>query len=198
VVSSSNTDVYSSITAAIGSLKGLKHGGANLRVIEMMDNIMENVKDWSSENEVSDYISKIIRKEAFDRSGLVYGMGHAVYTMSDPRAIIFKRKVEELVEEKGCHEEFELYRNIEKLTPQIFADVKKSDKVISANVDFYSGFVYKILGIPTDLYTPIFAMSRIAGWSAHILEEMISGGRIMRPAYKSVAKKRPYTPILER
>ncbi|MGE4285315.1 MAG: citrate/2-methylcitrate synthase [Phycisphaerae bacterium] len=198
VVTSSNTDVYSSITAAIGSLKGLKHGGANLRVIEMMDDIMANVKDWSSESEVSDYISKIIRKEAFDRSGLVYGMGHAVYTKSDPRAIIFKSKVEELVKEKGCHEEFELYRNIEKLTPQIFSDVKKSDKVISANVDFYSGFVYKILGIPTDLYTPIFAMSRVAGWSAHILEEMISGGRIIRPAYKNVSKKKPYIPILER
>ena len=198
VVMSSDTDVYSAIAAAIGSLKGLKHGGANIRVIEMMDNISANVNDWSDEDEVASYLTKIIRKEAFDKTGLVYGMGHAVYTKSDPRAVIFKKKVEELVHEKGCEKEFQLYKNIEKLTPGIFADVKKSDKVISANVDFYSGFVYKMLGIPTDLYTPIFAMSRIAGWSAHVLEEIASGGRIMRPAYKSVAKKRPYCPLSDR
>ncbi|AQQ08812.1 2-methylcitrate synthase 1 [Sedimentisphaera cyanobacteriorum] len=198
VVMSSDTDIYSAIAAAIGSLKGLKHGGANIRVIEMMEDISRNVSNWTDEKEIEEYLARIIRKQAFDRTGLVYGMGHAVYTKSDPRAEIFKKKVEELVSEKGYEREFELYKNVEKITPQVFADVKKSDKVISANVDFYSGFVYKILGIPTDLYTPMFAMARIAGWSAHALEEIASGGRIIRPAYKSVAKRKPYIPLDER
>ncbi len=198
VVSSSDTDIYSSIAAAIGSLKGLKHGGANIKVIEMMDNIKENVTNWADEQELTAYMTKIIDKEAFDRTGLVYGMGHAVYTKSDPRAIIFKKKVAELVVDKDRQAEFDLYKKIEEITPKIFAEVKKSNKVIAANVDFYSGFVYDMLGIPADLYTGIFAMARVAGWAAHILEEVVSGGRIIRPAYKSVSKRRPYVPLDQR
>lgn len=198
VVTSSGTDVFSAIAAAVGSLKGLKHGGANIKVINMVENFKDNISDWSSESQVADHITKIIKKKAFDKAGLVYGMGHAVYTISDPRAVIFKEKVEQLAKEKGCEEELGLYKLIEKLTPQIFESVKGSDKVISANVDFYSGFVYKMLGIPTELFTPIFAMSRIAGWSAHILEELLSGGRIMRPAYKNVRKRQEYVPLKKR
>ena len=198
VVSSADTDIYSSIAAAIGSLKGLKHGGANIKVIEMIDNIKENVSNWEDEQELTAYLTKIIDKEAFNRTGLVYGMGHAVYTKSDPRAIIFKKKVAELVVDKNRQAEFNLYQKIEEITPKIFADVKKSTKVIAANVDFYSGFVYDMLGIPADLYTGIFAMARVAGWSAHILEEIVSGGRIIRPAYKSVSKRRPYIPLDQR
>jgi citrate synthase len=198
VVSSSDTDVFSSIAAAIGALKGLKHGGANIKVAEMFDNIKSNVQDWENEDEVAAYLAKIIKKEAFNKTGLIYGMGHAVYTKSDPRAIILKKKVSELVAEKNREKEYCLYQNVEKLTPRVFSEVKNSDKVISANVDFYSGFVYDMLGIPQDLYTAIFAMARIAGWSAHILEEMVSGGRIMRPAYKSVTKPRKYTDIKTR
>ncbi|MFI4912618.1 MAG: citrate/2-methylcitrate synthase [Sedimentisphaeraceae bacterium JB056] len=198
VVSSSDTDVFSSIAAAIGSLKGLKHGGANIKVAEMFDNIKDNVKDWNDEGEVASYIEKIIKKEAFNKTGLVYGMGHAVYTKSDPRAIVLKKKVEELVAEKDRQKEYNLYQNVEKVTPGVFAEVKGSDKVISANVDFYSGFVYDMLGIPRDLYTAIFAMARIAGWSAHLIEEMVSGGRIIRPAYKSVSKPKDYTDIKTR
>jgi citrate synthase len=185
VVSSSDTDVFSSIAAAIGALKGLKHGGANIKVAEMFDNIKSNVQDWENEDEVAAYLAKIIKKEAF-------------YTKSDPRAIILKKKVSELVAEKNREKEYCLYQNVEKLTPRVFSEVKNSDKVISANVDFYSGFVYDMLGIPQDLYTAIFAMARIAGWSAHIREEMVSGGRIMRPAYKSVTKPRKYTDIKTR
>lgn len=198
VVTSSDTDTYSAIAAAVGSLKGLKHGGANIKVVDMMEDFKSNIKDWSDDTQVGDYITRVIKKEACDKTGLVYGMGHAVYTLSDPRAIIFKEKVEQLAKEKGCEDELKLYKAVERLTPQIFSDVKGSDKVISANVDFYSGFVYRILGIPTELFTPIFAMSRIAGWSAHILEELVSGGRIMRPAYKNVRKRRAYTAISER
>ncbi len=198
VVISSGTDVYSAIAAAVGSLKGLKHGGANIKVVNMIENFKHNISDWSSESQVADYITKIIKKKAFDKTGLVYGMGHAVYTLSDPRAVIFKKKVEQLAKEKGCEEELGLYKLIERLTPQVFESVKGSDKVISANVDFYSGFVYKMLGIPTELFTPIFAMSRIAGWSAHILEELLSGGRIMRPAYKNIRKRQKYVPINKR
>ncbi len=198
VVSSADTDIYSSIAAAIGSLKGLKHGGANIKVIEMMDNIKENVTNWDDEQELTAYMTKIIDKEAFDRTGLVYGMGHAVYTKSDPRAIIFKKKVAELVVDKNRQAEFDLYQKIEEITPKIFAEVKKSNKVIAANVDFYSGFVYDMLGIPADLYTGIFAMARVAGWAAHILEEIVSGGRIIRPAYKSVSKRRHYIPLDQR
>lgn len=198
VVSSADTDTYSAIAAAVGSLKGRRHGGANIRVVEMMDDIKANVKDWSSEKEVSDYIRKIATKEAFDKSGLVYGMGHAVYTISDPRAILLKKKAEELAKEKGCMAEFKLYNLIEKVAPSIIQDVHQSDKKVCPNVDFYSGFVYTMLNIPRELFTPLFAISRISGWCAHRIEELVSGGRIYRPAYKNVSKERPYIPIKER
>ena len=198
VVSSADTDTYSAIAAAIGSLKGSRHGGANIRVVEMMDDIKANVKDWSSEKEVSDYIRKIATKEAFDHSGLVYGMGHAVYTINDPREVLLKAKAKELAKEKGCMEEFELYDLIERVTPGIIQEVHNSDKRICANVDLYSGFVYTMLNIPRELFTPIFAISRIAGWSAHRIEEIVSGGRIYRPAYKNVMSEREFIPFSER
>lgn len=195
VVSSADTDTYSAIAAAVGSLKGRRHGGANIRVVEMMDDIKTNVKDWSNEKEVSDYIRKIASKEAFDKSGLVYGMGHAVYTISDPREVLLKAKAKELAQAKGCMEEFELYNLIEKVAPGIIQDVHHSDKKVCANVDFYSGFVYTMLNIPRELFTPIFAISRIAGWSAHRIEEIVSGGRIYRPAYKNVSEERAFIPM---
>ena len=198
VVSSADTDTYSAIAAAIGSLKGSRHGGANIRVVEMIDDIKANVKDWSSEKEVSDYIRKIATKEAFDHSGLVYGMGHAVYTINDPREVLLKAKAKELAKEKGCMEEFELYDLIERVTPGIIQEVHNSDKRICANVDLYSGFVYSMLNIPRELFTPIFAISRIAGWSAHRIEEIVSGGRIYRPAYKNVMSEREFIPFSER
>jgi len=198
VVSSSGTDTYSSIAAAIGALKGPKHGGANIRVMHMIENIKANIKNWNDEGEISDYLVKILNKEANDRSGLIYGIGHAVYTLSDPRAVLLKKKAEELAKETGNEEEYNLLTTIEKLSPEVFAKVKKSDKVVSANVDFYSGFVYRALGIPEDLYTPLFAISRIAGWSAHLIEEIINGGRIIRPAYKNVIGKVAYKTMKDR
>jgi len=199
-VASSDTDTYSSIAAAVGSLKGPKHGGANIKVSAMIEDIMAGVKKWADDGEVSDYLAKIIRKEAFDKSGLVYGMGHAVYTLSDPRAVILRQKAQELAESKSekFMDEFNLLRSIERLTPQVFAKVKGVEKAMSANVDLYSGLVYKMLNIPKELYTPIFAISRIAGWSAHRIEEIVSGGRIVRPAYKNVSRQRPYIPLEER
>ena len=198
VVSSADTDTYSAIAASVGSLKGRRHGGANIRVVEMMDDIKEHVKDWTSEKEISDYIRKIATKEAFDHSGLVYGMGHAVYTISDPRELLLKEKARQLAKEKGCMEEFELYNLIEKVAPAIIQDVHNSDKKVCPNVDFYSGFVYTMLNIPRELFTPIFSIGRIAGWSAHRIEEIVSGGRIYRPAYKNVSKELPYIPIDDR
>lgn len=198
VVTSTGTDTYSAIAAAIGSLKGPLHGGANAMVLQMMENIKANVKNWDDEKEVAEYIEKILKKQAFDGSGLIYGMGHAVYTISDPRAILLKQKAAQLAKEKGLEKEFTLYATIERLTPDIFYRVKNSDKVICANVDFYSGFVYNMLNIPEELHTPIFAISRISGWCAHRVEELISGGRIIRPAYKNVAPKREYIKIDER
>jgi citrate synthase len=198
VVSSADTDTYSAIAAAVGSLKGSRHGGANIRVVEMMDELKANVKDWSSEKEVSDYLYKIARKDAYDKSGLIYGMGHAIYTISDPREILLKAKAKELAKEKGCMEEFELYNMIERLAPSIIQDVHNSDKKVCANVDFYSGFVYTMLNIPRELFTPIFAISRIAGWSAHRIEEIVSGGRIYRPAYKNVSPERDFVPLANR
>mgnify|MGYP000851908910 CR=1 FL=1 len=198
VVTSSGTDTYSAISAAIGSLKGPKHGGANIKVMEMMEDIEANIKDWEDEEEVAAYITKILRKEAYDGSGLIYGMGHAVYTLSDPRAVLLKQKAELLAAEKGMEKEYNLYKTIEKLAPGIFAKERNNGKVICANVDFYSGFVYKMLGIPQELYTAIFAIARIAGWCAHRIEELINGGRIIRPAYKSVAKKKEYCSLSER
>jgi citrate synthase len=198
VVTSSDTDVYSAVAAAIGSLKGSKHGGANIQVIAMMDDIKQNVKNCESENQVADYLAKIVKKEAFDNSGLIYGLGHAVYTISDPRTELLKKQAAKLAKEKDIEWEFELYSLVERLAPEIFREIKKSDKKICPNVDFYSGFVYRMLGIPTELYTPIFAIARIAGWCAHIIEENVSGGRIIRPAYKNVAEKREYIPIAKR
>lgn len=198
VVTSSGTDVYSSIASAVGSLKGPKHGGANIKVMEMMENIKSSVKNWNDEGELSSYLSKLLRKEAYDRSGLIYGLGHAVYTLSDPRAILLKQKAVDLASQKGMEDELNLYFNIERLAPEVYSSEKSGSKIISANVDFYSGFVYKMLNIPPELYTPIFAVSRIAGWAAHVIEEIVSGGRIMRPAYKSVAGKLEYKPLKER
>ncbi len=198
VVSSADTDTYSAIAAAVGSLKGSRHGGANIRVVEMMDELKANVKDWSSEKEVSDYLYKIAKKDAYDKSGLIYGMGHAIYTISDPREILLKAKAKELAKEKGFMEEFELYNMIERLAPSIIQEVHNSDKKVCANVDFYSGFVYTMLNIPRELFTPIFAISRIAGWSAHRIEEIVSGGRIYRPAYKNVSPERDFVPLANR
>ena len=200
VLSSTGTDTYSALAAAIGSLKGPKHGGANVKVINMMNDIKAHVKDTSNDKELYDYLVKIVRKEANDMSGLIYGMGHAVYTMSDPRTNLLKNKAKLLSEEKGLQEEFDLYDRIEKMAPQVFADVKGNIKTMCANVDFYSGLVYKMLNIPLEMYTPIFAIARTAGWCAHRIEEVLCGGRIIRPAYKSLCRKlnRQYSYLEER
>jgi len=198
VVSSSDTDTFSSIAAGIGSLKGFKHGGANAKVIEMMDDIKKNVKNWESEKEVSEYLEKILKGQAYDGSKLIYGQGHAVYTITDPRATLLRDKAKALAEEKGMLKEFNLHCLIEQLVPAVFKRVKGSDKDICTNVDFYSGFVYRMLGIPEDLNTPIFAVSRIAGWCAHRLEEVVAGGRIIRPAYKCVQPQLGYTRLDKR
>ncbi|MBP5176163.1 MAG: citrate/2-methylcitrate synthase [Treponema sp.] len=198
VVSSADTDTYSAVAAAVGSLKGRRHGGANIRVMEMMDDIKSHVKDWSSESEVAEYLRKIVRKEAFDHTGLIYGQGHAVYTISDPRAVLLREKAAELAKEKGCEEEFNLYNLIDKLAPQILYERVGDKKRFCTNVDFYSGFVYTMLNIPRELYTPLFAIARIAGWSAHRVEEIVAGGRIYRPAYKNVSEEREYIPIEDR
>ena len=189
VLSSTGTDTYSTLAAAIGSLKGPKHGGANVKVIKMIDNIKENVKDTSNDKELYDYLIKIVKKEANDMSGLIYGMGHAVYTVSDPRTQLLKEKARLLSMEKGMQEEFDLYDRIEKMSTQVFAEVKGDKKTLCANVDFYSGLVYKMLNIPLEMYTPIFAIARTAGWCAHRIEEVLCGGRIIRPAYKSLCRK---------
>ena len=198
VVSSSGTDTYSAIAAAIGALKGPLHGGANIQVARMMDDIKENVKDWTDEEEIKAYVARILRKDAFDKKGLIYGMGHAVYTLSDPRAEILKEKAEALAKESDRMDEFELYAAIERVTPELFHKIRNNDKPLCANVDFYSGFVYSILNIPEDLYTPIFAIARIPGWCAHRVEEIVSGGRIIRPAYKNVSPKIPYSDLKDR
>lgn len=199
VVSSSGTDTYSAIAAAIGSLKGPKHGGANAKVMAMMEDIKANVKNWEDKEEVKAYLAKILRKEAFDGEGLVYGMGHAIYTYSDPRCVLLKERAQRLVKQKPEFEkEFNLYKLIEELTPAVFAEVKNNNKVMCANVDMYSGLVYKMLGISEDMFTPLFAMSRTVGWCAHRLEETLGCSRIIRPAYKSLIKSREYKPINER
>ena len=197
VVSSSQTDTYSAIAAAIGSLKGPLHGGANSEVMAMMENFKSNIKDWGNEQEIEEYIAKVLRKEAYDRTGKIYGMGHAVYTLSDPRAVVLKKKAREVAIEKGRLNEFELYDAVERLAPKVFHAIK-GEKVIAPNVDFYSGFVYCMLDIPVAVYTPMFAMARIAGWSAHRLEELISAKRIIRPAYKTLAEEARYIPLNER
>jgi citrate synthase len=195
VVTSSGTDTYSSVAASLGSLKGPKHGGANIKVMQMFDDMKENIKDWADEEEISEYLRNLLNKNAFDKSGLIYGMGHAVYSISDPRANVLKRYVRSLSEEKGLMNEFGLYEMVERLAPEIIASERKMYKGVSANVDFYSGFVYHMLDLPKELYTPIFAIARIAGWSAHRLEELNNAGKIIRPAYKSVSKHRSYVPL---
>ncbi|MBO5409238.1 MAG: citrate/2-methylcitrate synthase [Clostridia bacterium] len=198
VVTSSGTDTYSSTVASLGSLKGPRHGGANIKVVEMFEDLKERVEDWENEEQICAYLTRILEKDAFDKSGLIYGMGHAVYSISDPRAVILKSAAEELAQSKGLSEEFRLYARVERLAPQVIAGVRKIYKGVSANVDFYSGFVYRMLGIPTELFTPLFAISRISGWSAHRIEELVNAGKIIRPAYKSIAKRKPYTPMTER
>jgi citrate synthase len=201
VTSSTETDTYSAVASAIASLKGPLHGGANHEVLEMMENIKQNVKHWDSEKEVTEYLYKILNKKAYDGSGKIYGIGHAVYTISDPRAILLKKQARDLAAEKGRLDEFELYQMIERLAPQIFYDFKgdKVAKRVCANVDFYSGFVYNCIGIRDSVYTPLFAMSRIAGWCSHRLEEMtFDARRIIRPAYKNVYGNQPYMELQNR
>lgn len=198
VVSSSGTDTYSVVSASLGSLKGPKHGGANIKVVQMFEDLKKNVSDWTDEEAVSGYLLKLLRKEAFDKAGLIYGMGHAVYSLSDPRANLFKKFVQSLSEEKGRKDEFELYALVAKLAPQVIGEERKIYKGVSANVDFYSGFVYNMLDLPLELYTPIFAIARISGWSAHRIEELINSGKIIRPAYKSVSERREYKPMKDR
>ena len=198
VVTSSGTDTYSAIAAALCSLKGPKHGGANLRVMGMMKEIKKNVKDWKDDEEIAAYLERIVNKDAYDKSGLIYGIGHAVYSISDPRARVFKGFVEQLAVEKGKQKEYGLYSRIERLAPQVIAKHRRIYKGVSANVDFYSGFVYNMLGLPKELYTPIFATARISGWSAHRIEELMNVKKIIRPAYMSVCEETDYTPMSER
>ena len=198
VVSSSGTDTYSSVAASLGSLKGPRHGGANIKVVRMFEDMKQQVKDWTDEREVGAYLRALLNKEAFDHAGLIYGMGHAVYSLSDPRANIFKSFVERLSKEKGREDEFRLYSMVEQLAPKIIGEERQIYKGVSANVDFYSGFVYSMLDLPLELYTPILAMARIVGWSAHRIEELANNGKIIRPAYKSVAEKQEYVKLSER
>ena len=198
VVSSSGTDTYSAVAASIGSLKGPKHGGANLKVQDMFENIMENCPDWENEESLRDYLNDILDKKVFDHAGLIYGMGHAVYTLSDPREVILKRYAKFLAEEKGKTREFALYEKVEEIAGELIMHKRKLFKPVCANVDFYSGFVYTMLGIPRELFTPIFAISRMAGWSAHRLEELVNAGKIIRPAYRYVGHHRPYLEVEDR
>ncbi len=198
VVTSSGSDTYSAIAASLCSLKGPKHGGANIKVCQMFDAMKKEIRDWTDEEEIEDYLNRMLNKEAFDKSGLIYGIGHAVYTVSDPRANIFKKFVEELAKEKGRTKEFVLYSNVAKLAPKVFAEHKKSQKQVSANIDFYSGFVYSMLDLPLELYTPIFAIARIAGWSAHRIEELVNSSKIIRPAYLSVQPEQDYIKLEDR
>ncbi len=198
VVSSTGTDTYSAMAASLGSLRGPRHGGANLKVVEMFDDLRSDVSDWTDEEQIADYLHRVLNKKAFDKSGLVYGMGHAVYSVSDPRAVALRGYAERLAEEKGYAEEYALHARVERLAPLIVSAQRRTFKGVSANVDFYSGFVYRMLDIPAELYTPLFAISRIVGWSAHRLEELANGGKIIRPAYKSVSPVQTYIPMDER
>ena len=198
VVTSSGSDTYSTMAAALSSLKGPRHGGANIKVIEMIQDIKGHLSDWTDPEETSHYLRKILNKETFDHSGLIYGMGHAVYSLSDPRADIFRAFVKSLSEEKGLDKEYELYSLVERLAPEVIGEERRIYKGVSANVDFYSGFVYSMLDLPTELFTPIFAIARIAGWSAHRIEELCNAGKIIRPAYQSVAPRADYIPLHER
>ncbi len=198
VVTSSGTDTYSSVAASLCSLKGPKHGGANIKVKYMFEDIKKNVKDWNDDELIKDYLVKLLNKEAFDKSGLIYGMGHAVYSLSDPRAEIFKKYVKKLSDEKGRNDEYVLYKNVARLAVEVISEKRKIYKGVSPNIDFYSGFAYSMLELPDELYTPLFAVARIAGWSAHRLEELINTNKIIRPAYKSVAENRGYIPLEDR
>lgn len=198
VLSSTGTDTYSAVAASLGSLKGPRHGGANLKVQQMFDDLKSNIKDWENEDEISEYLQGLLDKKGFDKSGLIYGMGHAVYSESDPRAVILKEYAKRLSEEKGLSEEFALYDRVETIAAKLIAQHRKTLKTVSANVDFYSGFVYKMLKLPTEIFTPIFAISRISGWSAHRIEELVNNGKIIRPAYKFVGRHKEYVSIEER
>lgn len=198
VVTSSGTDTYSTVAASLGALKGPKHGGANIKVTQMFEDMKKKVRKWDDDKEIEQYLSDLLNKKAFDKSGLIYGMGHAVYSLSDPRANVFKSFVENLSREKGREAEFDLYSRVERLAPQVIAQERKMYKGVSANVDFYSGFVYSMLDLPMELYTPMFAVARIAGWSAHRIEELVNPGKIIRPSYKAVAEHKEYVPINER
>lgn len=198
VVTSSGTDTYAAIAAALSSLKGPKHGGANIKVMQMFADIKKNVSDWSDLDELTSYLEKLLHKEAFDRSGVIYGLGHAVYSISDPRAKVFKRYVALLSQEKHKEKEFELYSDIERIAAELISRERKIYKGVSANIDFYSGFVYSMLNLPVELYTPLFAIARISGWSAHRIEEITNAGKIIRPAYKCVQDREPYLPIDQR
>ena len=198
VVASSGTDAYSVISAALGSLKGPKHGGANIKVVQMFEDMKHELKDWKDEDEICGYLHRLLNKQAFDHAGLIYGMGHAVYSLSDPRAEIFKKFVKSLSEEKGLTKEYNLYAAVERLAPQIIGRERKTYKGVSANIDFYSGFVYHMLGLPMELFTPVFAMARIAGWSAHLMEERINEGKIIRPAYRNISPHREYVSLTKR
>lgn len=198
LVTSSGTDTYSAIAAALGSLKGPKHGGANLKVVKMFEDMREKIKDWKDDLAICDYLGKLLNKEAFDKAGLIYGIGHAVYSVSDPRAVILKEYAAKLAVAKGVEDEFDFYTRIERLAPQVISKSRKMYKGVSANVDFYSGFVYSLLDLPLEMYTPIFAIARISGWSAHRIEEIVNAGKIIRPAYKSVAQKKDYIPLTAR
>ena len=198
VVTSSGTDTYSVVAAALGSLKGPKHGGANIKVVKMFNDMRKEVKDWTDEEEVGNYLRRLLHKEAFDKKGLIYGMGHAVYSISDPRAEIFKRFVQQLAHEKGRDKDFALYSMVEQLAPKIIGEERHIYKGVSANVDFYSGFVYSMLDLPVEMFTPMFAIARIVGWSAHRLEELINMDKIIRPAYKSVKETEEYSGLYER
>jgi citrate synthase len=198
VVTSSATDTYSAFAAAVGSLKGPRHGGASLRVKTMIDDLFAQHGDTPSEDKIASYLERLLDRKAFDESGLIYGMGHAVYTLSDPRAVILREKARQLAKEKQMTEQFQVYETIERIAPEIFQRKKGLNQPLCANVDLYSGFVYSMLGIPMDLYTPIFAIARAAGWSAHRLEQLITGGKIIRPAYKSVSRRRTYAPLEDR
>jgi len=198
VVSSSGTDTYSAIAAALGSLKGPKHGGANIMVSQMMQDMKEHVANPNDDGQIADYLKKLLHKEAFDRAGLIYGVGHAIYSLSDPRAVLFESFVRQLSKEKGREEEYALYAAVARLAPEVIADERKMYKGVSANIDFYSGFVYDMLNLPVELYTPIFAVSRISGWCAHRIEELVSAGKIIRPAYKSVSDRKEYVPLCDR
>ena len=198
VVASSGTDAYSVIAAALGSLKGPKHGGANIKVMRMFEDMKEHIRDWEDEDEVREYLRGLLNRKGFDRSGLIYGMGHAVYSLSDPRADIFRGFVKSLSEEKGLTKEYRLYSMVEMLAPKVIGEERKTYKGVSANIDFYSGFVYHMLGLPAELFTPVFAMARIAGWSAHLMEEIINAGKIIRPSYMSIGSRQPYVPLDQR